>query len=831
MACRRPAIPGPCPRSAHGIGEQNFRCRNVRRVRELPDGTKHAGCGAVDDRRVPRPCQLLNGGLSAFPAIFPAAVDAGDIPGCLRPIEDERPGLHRRAEYDEGAETERGVTVRLVCWNIAKKFEPWRELVEMARRGEADVALLQEAGDPPGEVAQLVRYDGEHWNRELYDRWPLVVQLSDRIEIEWLRQVPPRSELGERDIGVSGIGTVAAARVWPRGRPEDEFLAVSMYARWIKFHPLTGHQRNVGASDVSAHRILSDLSTFIYDDAAYSRHRIVAAGDLNISYGATGRKLSMPERERTIWDRFAALGLEFVGPQAPHGRPASSPQPDVPADTGNVPTYYTPQQKTAAKAMVRARVAGELVASDPAWIDHERQLRATARGRSLADSFRARVQPGLWGADGWAEVLDAFCKHLNYMPTVRSGVPVRHPGPGDAIAEQPEFTAADVFASDYQAPKLDPVWFPASGDGGGHVQSLQQFLLRWFGTEHQEVDDEPPMGDKNPDGDEVVDRPESLPATLPPEVPPNERDRRRIARILDQIQAAMTSSEFLSERGPEYLATDLRVASALLSLGLRRGWVERKQFFDLTQGIWSSLFFSSAPRQGMGWLEVLADASEDRQAFVNTMRSEELSAALIGWYLAVSTDGEKSPAAVRFQLAAVLAVARLPWLWQGGNLDEIAKELAVLLAHTADLRLGGEEIQRRAEAEWELLMRRGQALSRLEAAVNRMTPVEIRDRIAVEQLRPGDLLWQGNSGFCVVRRGCSRFTGANATVLKLQGNTVTEFRASYTVPMSALLQEDVVPLTRDFGARPRQVLREFVRELSTASLDGRSGTERGRVWL
>ena len=270
--------------------------------------------------------------------------------------------------------------VRLVCWNIAKRSEPWCELVEMARQGEADVALLQEAGDPPSELAHLIRHDDEPWNRGLYDRWPLVVQLSDRIEVEWLRQTPPTSELEERDIGVSGIGTMAAARVWPRGRREDEFLAVSIYARWIKFHPLTGYQRSVGASDVSAHRILSDLSTFIYDDAAFSLHRIVAAGDLNMFYGATGRKLSMPERERTVWDRFAALGLEVVGPQAPNGRPASSPQPDVPADTGNVPTYYTRQQKHAAAA--------------------NRQLDYVFASRGLHEGVTVRALNGIdeWGA-------------------------------------------------------------------------------------------------------------------------------------------------------------------------------------------------------------------------------------------------------------------------------------------------------------------------------------------------------------------------------------------------------------------------------------------------
>ena len=203
--------------------------------------------------------------------------------------------------------------IRLVCWNIDKRTKPWHVLVEMARRGEVDVALLQEAGNPPAELAHLVRYDEEHVNPQLYDRWPLVVQLSDRTEIEWFRQAPPRSEFGEREIGVGGIGTLAAARVAPRGKREEAFVAVSMYARWMKFHPLTGHQKSVGASDVSAHRILSDLSTFICDDRSWAEHRILAAGDLNMFYGAAHRRLSMPERERTVWDRFAALGLEFMG--------------------------------------------------------------------------------------------------------------------------------------------------------------------------------------------------------------------------------------------------------------------------------------------------------------------------------------------------------------------------------------------------------------------------------------------------------------------------------------------------------------------------------------
>ena len=99
--------------------------------------------------------------------------------------------------------------IRIVSWNIAKRWAPWRELAEMARRGEADVALLQETGSPPGDMVHALHYEDDiFWNRQLFDRWPHVVRLSDRVEVESFRQIPPISELGEHDIAVSGIGTI-----------------------------------------------------------------------------------------------------------------------------------------------------------------------------------------------------------------------------------------------------------------------------------------------------------------------------------------------------------------------------------------------------------------------------------------------------------------------------------------------------------------------------------------------------------------------------------------------------------------------------------------------
>ena len=477
---------------------------------------------------------------------------------------------------------------------------------------------------------------------------------------------------------------------------------------------------------------------------------------------------------------------------------------------------------------LRARVEDAVVESEPAWIDLERRLRATAHSRSLADSFRARIQPGAWGADGWAEVLDVFCKHLSYMPVVGPGFAAPRRG-GSAESDDLTFTVADVFAADYRTPKLDRAWFPPEIGGDGRVHSLQQLLLRLFGVEPNEREEESSAGVRpeesgvdddaeDAEGDEVVDRPERLLSTPPNDEAIKDRNRRRIARIVDQIESAMTNSEFLAVRSTDYLATDLKLASALFGVGLRKGWMGRERFFELTHTIWSSLFFAQAPGKE-GWLERRAGAAEDSDAFIRSMESAELSAALIGWYLAALTPEGGSLETARFTLAAALAVARVPWLWHGGSQEEIEKELAVLLAHTNEGGLDREERIRWAETEWKRLIQRGQALRCLEAAIHGKRLGVLRDRITLDDLLPGDVLWQGKAGFCVVLRGRSRSGRDNVPVLKLQGEAAeSAFTASATVPVRALLDDKVIPYTADFGDNPRAVLSEFIGELSSEVL-------------
>ena len=227
---------------------------------------------------------------------------------------------------------------KVVCWNINTNQTCWDELIAM----DADVALLQEVGSIPKNLNRKVDIGPgnlhDPWNPDDYDRWPVVAKLSDRVEVEWFKRVLPCSELADEEMRVSDVGTIAAARVIPQN--SAPFIVVSMYSRWIMPHPSTKTLWKIGNPDVSAHRIISDLSQFI-GHCDPSKHRILAAGDLNTIYECSDTNLVVPEREHTVFDRMDALGIEFIGPRFPNGRKAEPTPFGLPQDTKNVPTRTT----------------------------------------------------------------------------------------------------------------------------------------------------------------------------------------------------------------------------------------------------------------------------------------------------------------------------------------------------------------------------------------------------------------------------------------------------------------------------------------------------------
>ena len=227
--------------------------------------------------------------------------------------------------------------VKLISWNIAQRQEAWRCLPDLA----ADVALLQEATAPPPDVARRIEVGPAPWEipgNEANRRWrAAIARLSDRVAVQWL--VPNRLDVAKPDeLGVSRLGTLAAAMLtMPSG---EAFVAVSMYALWERPHDSTGSSWIY--ADASAHRLISDLSALVGRQAG---HRIIAAGDLNILHGyGEGGGEYWGSRYATVFERMRALGLDFVGPQAPSGRQADPWPDELPRTSMNVPTYHTNRQ-------------------------------------------------------------------------------------------------------------------------------------------------------------------------------------------------------------------------------------------------------------------------------------------------------------------------------------------------------------------------------------------------------------------------------------------------------------------------------------------------------
>lgn len=255
--------------------------------------------------------------------------------------------------------------VKIVCWNIAHRHAAWRFLLDC----DADIALLQEAGPPPADVAGQVEVDPAPFKDD--DGYKIsraaIVKLSDRVEVEWLTPVPIHEARGG-DLVESQPGSIAAAIISAPGI--TPFIAASICAGYARVHRRMGKASVV---DATLHRVISDLSLLI---GHVTRHRIVAAGDLSIWHGYGSP--SWKRRYDTVFDRMEALGLPLVGPLHPHGRQADPVPTWFPEDTLNVPTYQRIGESTA---------------------EAKDQLDYVFASRSMADSVQVRALNGVeeWG--------------------------------------------------------------------------------------------------------------------------------------------------------------------------------------------------------------------------------------------------------------------------------------------------------------------------------------------------------------------------------------------------------------------------------------------------
>ena len=121
-------------------------------------------------------------------------------------------------------------------------------------------------------------------------------------------------------------------------------------------------------------------------------HRILAAGDLNIlhGYGDGGSPPYWEARYRSVFERMEAIGMEFVGPQAPNGRQAETLATHEPPDFRNVVTFDLPGRKPATAS--------------------NNQLDYVFASRGFHDSLKVRPMNGV---EEWGASTTAACSSLS----------------------------------------------------------------------------------------------------------------------------------------------------------------------------------------------------------------------------------------------------------------------------------------------------------------------------------------------------------------------------------------------------------------------------------
>ena len=525
-------------------------------------------------------------------------------------------------------------------------------------------------------------------------------------------------------------------------------------------------------------------------------------------------------RAATIWAGVLEVHYESSEGMVVHGATVDKVYMR-PSEDGPTWIRFRTEQTKPLTIFLNGQMGQKAYRSPLHWIDNEALLSETARSRSLGDSIQRIGQEREWGIGAWSEVLTELYKHLEYMPKHAAFTRQQHRQDGTGTQPNHRFTWEDVFSKDYVFP-VQSVFSTLPVGMNHQAGSLKSLLLRWFGIEEgksleggsEQVANRGPetgVADGREDQEEPTDQVEQFAPKalnrLP--VPATKGEQKQAQKLVQQVADRLADEKYLIERPPEMLAADLKLTAVLLRVAFSNGWITTEEFFKATMKIWMPLLFDAAQEENAGWLELRQLTDSAPAGFVEAMSSPELSAAFASWALALPAV-PATPAHARFNLAAALSVARLPWLWQTGGPDLISKQVAAVLSCVS----GGPGLNiSQIEARWITLIRRGYALSQLAKSIAGITIPELSGRISQLKVHAGEILWQGRYGFCVADATCTRSNDENCSILKLQyGDARMLIRGSFLVPLAGLLEHGVTE-EQKFSPEARQELVEMVREI------------------
>lgn len=455
------------------------------------------------------------------------------------------------------------------------------------------------------------------------------------------------------------------------------------------------------------------------------------------------------------------------------------------------------------------------IRSLPCWIDDEYELQKTAGDRNLASTISSKVQSSDWNIKSWADILSVLQKNLEYMKAKELRFTrIKRAGEADNTAKR--FTANDIFTDGYCLPSANHIHAPR--DEHGRLMGLQQLLLHWFGigwkSDQDELSDKAQLKDEpEEENDDIVDRPEDFPVPKMQKQKhlPTEREKRRGRKLVKKIADRLTNANFLYERPPDQLGMDIAIVGIVLCSGLYEGWLDLKEFLNVTYKIWSALFFESTDEDSHGYIELLQQKAANSSDFADDMASVELASVLAMWSLSTYREYCSRETAI-FSLACTTCIARLSWLWSLNDLDELT---ASLKRHMLNIRmlLPYEPDKWEDMRKWLLLMfRRGLALKNLFTFFEERGMEYLRQRVRRAKIKKGEILWQGKKyGFCILGEDCNRNECGGTDVFSLtKPGEKKQFAKDYIVPIADFVFPSAEYASSD---KEQKVVEEFLKEI------------------
>jgi len=476
---------------------------------------------------------------------------------------------------------------------------------------------------------------------------------------------------------------------------------------------------------------------------------------------------------------------------------------------------------------------GDEVTSNTMWIDNESKLHASAKGRALIDKISRSSSSSAMEVEDWTIFVELFAKDLDYVTAkeMRNSEQVKHDDSTDiAIASR-----ADVFSDSYDRSSVLPQH--ALVEIQGKSFSIYNLLLNAFCTndavpsEQESVDQDNDIYQES-DDDESLDRPtdfnmsSSEQGSSKPEKEMTERQKKRVSKVAESIADALTNHEFLEHRDPKRLGIDLQLAGLLLRNGYSKDWLDEQQFFDITQRIWSALFFSYKSKKNIGWIELRLRRAEDKNDFVESFSSPGLAATLLSWAIAIPTniDGLLMQ---RFRLSLVLGMGRLPFIWCSDNEGEEIAHLLKIISASPCGDMSGLDIEKVSKIvqarriEW---LRQGAALVAMECALDKTGLSVVRDSINNKAVTRGDILWQGNLGTCIATDDSSDYSEYVEVICLQEPTGSKKFKKDFINPLSQLAGSELLKQDEGYTDKHFVALSELINELklqrSPGSLTG-----------